>query len=223
MSLPFTLQQFLETFRSYNNAIGAAPLLLSLLAIALVILARGQARWRDRMIGIGLAILWLWSGAVYHLGFFVRINPAAKVFGIAFVVQSLLFLRAGMRSRIRFSPRDEWPAWGGWLLIVYAVVVYPALGWLAGHGYPAGPSFGAPCPTVIYTLGILTWTSGRGRLALAGIPIAWAAIGTSAATALGIKEDYGLAVAALLLGASLWLQRGSRSRTHVVGSAVKPA
>ena len=128
-----------------------------------------------------------------------------------------------MRSRIQFSPPDGWFAFAGWFLITYALIVYPVLGWLGGHGYPAGPSFGAPCPMVIFTLGMLTWTTGRGRLAIAAIPIAWAAIGTSAATALGITEDYGLAVAAALMGVSLWLQRRRGDTTHTAGSAVSTA
>lgn len=224
MSLPFTHEQFLETFRLYNSAIGPAPFLLALLAVALVVFARGRAPWRHRAIGVGLAVLWLWAGVVYHMGFFSRINPLAKVFGIAFIVQGLLFLLSSVRFRIQFSPPDGRFALAGWTLIGYAVLVYPVLGWLEGRGYPAGPSFGAPCPMVIFTLGMLTWTTGRGRLALAAIPIAWAAIGTSAATALGITEDYGLAVAALLMGVSLWLRRRPGSTTHVVGSsAVKAA
>lgn len=223
MSLPFTLQQFLDTFRSYNGAIGPVPLLLSLLAVALVVLARGRATWRHRAIGVGLAILWFWAGAVYHIGFFTRINPAAKFFGILFIAQGLLFLRSSVRSWLQFSPQDDLFSFAGWALVTYAIVVYPVLGWLGGHGYPAGPSFGAPCPTVIFTLGMLTWTTGRGRVAIAGIPIAWAAIGTSAATALGITEDYGLAVAAVVMGVSLWLRRRTGGVTQATASAMTTA
>lgn len=206
MSLPFTLQQFLETFRAYNNAIGPAPFLLSILAIALVVVARSRVEWRHRAILLGLAAFWIWAGVVYHLGFFARINPAAKVFGNAFLAQGLLLGGWGIRSRLRFSPAGEDSLWG-WLLMAYAVVLYPLVGWVQGHGYPMGPSFGAPCPTVIFTLGMLIWTQGRVPLLLLALPMAWAAIGTSAATQLGIVEDYGLAVAALVTGMIVWRRR----------------
>lgn len=40
------------------------------------------------------------------------------------------------------------------LLILYALIGYPAFGYFAGHHYPSVPVFGvAPCPTTIFTIG----------------------------------------------------------------------
>jgi hypothetical protein len=87
--------------------------------------------------------------------------------------------------------------------------VYPVLGQLGDHPYPRSPSFGMPCPTTIFTLGLLLLTRGRVPWWLIVIPAVWAAIGTSAAITLGIREDLGLAAAALALMVVLSL-RGRR-------------
>ena len=203
MQLPFSAEQFLEAFRAYNKAIGVAPALLIGLAIGLIILAYSAATWRHRAITAGLAALWVWAGAVYHWGFFVRINPAARLFGALFLLQAIMLLFCLVRDRLRFAPRAAPAAWVGWSLIVYALVAYPLLGLAAGHAYPDGPSFGAPCPTTVFFLGIMLWTSNALPLSVIALPLVWAVIGTSAAVQLDIREDFGLAVAAILVVAHL--------------------
>jgi len=200
MRLPFTLEQFLATFREYNEAIDVAPLALTFLAVGLVALAHSRLALRHRLISAGLAALWLWSGVVYHLEFFSRINPAARVFGVFFVGQAALLLILGaIRGRILFSPRESIARFAGTALIGYALMVYPLLGWMQGHGYPDGPSFGAPCPMTIYFIGMLLWSTGRIPAGLAVIPLLWAFVGSVAAVQLGIREDLALVLAALLL------------------------
>jgi hypothetical protein len=40
------------------------------------------------------------------------------------------------------------------------MVVYPLLGIRFGHSYPRAPLFGvAPCPTTIFTFGLLLWAT----------------------------------------------------------------
>jgi hypothetical protein len=199
MRLPFSLEDFLATFRAYNAAIGFAPLLLLALAIGLVILAYSTARWRHRAIAAGLSALWIWSGVVYHWGFFSKINPAARIFGALFLVQAAIIIANGVfRDRLQFDPRGP-RAWLGWVVIAYALAVYPLLGVAAGHGYPSGPSFGAPCPMTIFFFGLMLWTSGRVAVSNILLPLAWAIVGVVAAVQLGIREDFGLGVSAILM------------------------
>jgi hypothetical protein len=225
MSLPFTRGQFLDLFRQYNDAIGLAPLLLIALAVSLVAVAHGSGVRRSRVIAAGLAALWLWAGIVYHGIFFARITPAATFFAAMFVAQAMLLLVRGVvRDRLCVAPRDS-RAWiAGWILIAYAMVLYPVLGRVQGHGYPAGPSFGAPCPLVIYSLGVMLWTAGAIPISIVTIPFLWAIIGTSAATQLGIIEDYGLTVSALVVLVELWRRRPSRAKREAhrgtLGTAV---
>ena len=146
-----------------------------------------------------LALFWLWMGAVYHLAFFRTINPAAVAFGVAFILQGALFLWYGVRrQRLRFSVTGD--AWGaaGVALVAYALIAYPLLGIAWGHVYPSAPTFGLPCPTTIFTLGVLLWAVRPVPWVVLAIPLGWAAVGTSAATQLGVREDFGLAVSALV-------------------------
>jgi hypothetical protein len=196
MQLPFSRDAFLAVFRAYNAAIGIAPFALVFLAVALIVLAHTKVTWRHRAITTGLGAFWVWSGVVYHWGFFARINPAARLFGAVFLVQGIILLTYALREPLRFAPR----AWGtGWVLIVYALIVYPLLGYASGHGYPGGPSFGAPCPVTIFFLGMMLWTQDRPPVSVIAIPVVWACVGTSAAMQLGMREDLGLTAAAALV------------------------
>lgn len=215
MRLPFSLEEFLDAFRAYNAAIGVAPLLLIALAVGLVGLANSHYPWRHRAIAAGLAVLWLWSGVVYQWLFFSRINAAARVFGAVFVVQGAMLLAFGViGGRLQFAPRPSGATIVGWILVAYALVAYPLLGMALGHGYPHGPTFGAPCPMTIYSIGLLFWLSGRIPVTLAIIPVAWAAIGSTAAVQLGMREDFGLAVSAVLVVGEIIEQRWSRHAMH---------
>jgi hypothetical protein len=60
------------------------------------------------------------------------------------------------------------------------------------------PTFGVPCPTTLYTTGILLM-SGHVRWPLLAIPLAWSIIGGSAALLLGMTPDYALLLAGLVV------------------------
>jgi hypothetical protein len=89
-------------------------------------------------------------------------------------------------------------------LLGYALAVYPLFGWSLGHRYPSSPTFGVPCPTTIATLGLLVWLSPPPPWWLLVVPLLWVVVGSSAAFALGIREDIGLLVAGVTASAWLW-------------------
>ena len=199
MKLPFTQEQFLEVFARYNAAVWPAPLILGALALAATYLACRRSRHSDRMISGILATLWLWAGIVYHLGFFTGINLSARWSGGLFIAQAALFLSVGtIAKRLTFRvPRGCSALFGG-LLVAYSLFIYPLLNFHFGHGWPKMPTFGAPCPITIFTLGLLLWTNLRASAYLAMIPVMWAIAGTTAAFALGVYEDSVLAFAAAI-------------------------
>jgi hypothetical protein len=57
-----------------------------------------------------------------------------------------------------------------------------------------------PCPTTIFTFGLLLWTERAVPKYLLVIPLLWTVIGSSAAWLLGFWEDLGLLVAGILSG-----------------------
>lgn len=200
MRMPFTADQFLALFRDYHANIGLAPAVLALLGVGIAALAFTRYPWRHHAIAGGLAVLWLWAGVVYHWTFFMRINPAAWVFGALFVLQASLLVAYGVLSRgMRFVPHHVSATVAGVALVAYALVVYPLLGLALGHGYPVGPSFGAPCPTTIFFFGMILLAVDTVPIAVLVLPMFWALAGTSAAVQLGMREDFGLAVAALVV------------------------
>jgi len=135
-------------------------------------------------------------GLVYHLAFFASVNPAAVAFAVACVIQGLLFTwfawRGADAADASHSARSS-SAWVvGAALIAYALLLYPTLGYLLGHRYPAAPTFGVPCPTTIFTFGLLVWSSRRPPWWLFVVPVAWTVVASSAAITLGMTEDFGL-------------------------------
>jgi hypothetical protein len=150
---------------------------------------------------------------VYHILFFSAINIAAYGFGVFFIIQGLLFLwSGGYRGELVFRFQKDLVGLLGLFLIVYAAVLYPVLGYTLGHTYPRAPLFGvAPCPTTIFTLGLLLWVEPRVPTALLLIPLVWTLIGSTAALTLGVTEDFGLLVAGVLGTANLAIRQRSRS------------
>ena len=96
MPLPFTRDQFLGVFGSYNESLWPFVLALWLVSFAaLICFVRDPGRCR--FINVILVTQWLWSAIAYHAAFFARINPAAWLFAGLFLTQALLFFSYGKR------------------------------------------------------------------------------------------------------------------------------
>ena len=199
--MPFTIDDFLGVFRSYNQAVWPAQWILVILALVAVVPAF-RARWLTRAPLFILAVLWLWMGIVYHLAFFRSINPAAVVFGALFIVQAGIFVWLALREPgVRFTIQPDMPGVLGALMVVFALVIYPSLGWLAGHRYPAAPTFGLPCPTTVFTFGLMLWVQPALPRRVLIIPVLWSVVATIAAFQLGMIEDLSLPLAAIVTSA----------------------
>lgn len=212
--IPFTAEQFFEVMRRYNEAVWPAQWAAALLALVAIAVAwHGTTPRAGRIVSGILALLWLWVGVAYHLLFFRAINPGATLFGALFIAQAALFAWMGVwQTHLAFRPRPDWTGLMGGLLLLYALVVYPVLGRAFGERYPALPTFGLPCPTTIFTIGLLLWATRSIPRTVFLIPIAWAALGEQAAVNFGVLEDLGLTVAGVLAVIAL-LPKTPRDRT----------
>jgi len=198
MKLPFTSAQFLEVFKNYNQSVFPAQVLFYLFALAIIFLAFKKKKHLDKIIVLLLSTLWLWMGVVYHLIFFTAINKAAFLFGLVFIFQGLILLYFGLvKNKLSFQLTTNFFGVAGLLFILFALVLYPLIGYSLGHIYPSAPTFGLPCPTTIFTFGIFLWSNQKFPPILLIIPLLWSFIGFSAALSLGIIEDTGLLIAAL--------------------------
>ena len=210
--LPLSHDQFLDAFAAYNQALWPAVLALWLVTVAALVLLAAK-RLDPRLAGALLALHWAWAGIAYHFAFFVRINPAARLFGALFVLQALLFLWFGVRRR---DLAVTWGRTGRQVLsigfCIYAVL-YPFLAAAAGMRWPRMPSFGVPCPTTLLTVGLLLGLE-LGRLrGLFVVPLLWSLVGGSAAFLLGVRTDLMLLVGAVALVFAM-LSRGRSGAPH---------
>jgi hypothetical protein len=98
--IPFTTAQFFAVFSAYNETIWPAQLAaVSLGAVALLAIARPNAR-TDQIVLAILGVIWAWTGGLYFIAHFARINPVATLFGAGFVLQAG-FLALGVSIRPR--------------------------------------------------------------------------------------------------------------------------
>jgi len=199
MNMPFTIDQFFQILRQYNISVFPMQIVLNLFALSVVILAVRKSKYFDKYISITLGLLWLWMGIVYHFIFFTKINPAANIFAIFFVLQGLIFIYfGGLNDKLEFGFKKDWIGVIGIVFIVYALIIYPILGTLFGHTYPDNPTFGLPCPTTIFTFGMLLLTIKKVPFYFVVIPFLWAIIGLSAAINIRVYEDFGLIISGVI-------------------------
>ena len=213
--LSFSPEAFFSVFEQYNRAIGPAPVVAYALGLAVLALVFRPVPGAGRIVAAILGIMWAWNGVAYHLMHFAQINFMAPIFAAFFVVQGLLFAWTGVvRGKIAFRFRPDPVGWTGLGLAVFALAVYPLLGALAGHGWPRAAMFGvSPCPTTIFTLGLLLTIEGRTPLHLVAIPVLWSLVAGTAVWLLDVPEDLALPLAGLVaLGLVFRKNRQTRSR-----------
>jgi len=199
METPFTPEQFIELFKNYNQSVYPMQIVFYLLGTTVIILSIKKITNADRIINIILSFSWLWMGIVYHLMYFTQINKAACLFGVIFILQGLLFFYQGvLNNKLSYKFHFDKFGWTGALLMTFALIIYPFSGYIFGHVYPASPTFGLPCPTTIFTFGILMWSDKKLPISILIIPFLWSIIGFFAALKLGVYEDTGLLVAGIL-------------------------
>ena len=215
---PFSAEDFFGVFAAYNTAVWPVQVGLNILAVAAVALALRRDETAHRAIAFVLAFLWMWMAVMYHWIFFAEINPVAQVFAAAFAGQAAAFGWLALRTEPpRFRPRLDRFGIAGGALILYGLAIYPVVGLALGHAYPRQPTFGLPCPTTIFTLGILLWASPRVPWGVLAVPLAWSLLGASAVRYFGVIEDALLPVAGIVAGALILSKNrgiGDAGRDH---------
>jgi len=199
MNMPFSSKEFIQVIVTYNQAVWPIQIVLTFIAFLSLMLIWKKNEARSQIASGILGGYWIWMGIVYHWIHFTSINKAAWVFGGLFLLQGALFIYDAVVARkLLFSLNDSGSRVLTWLFLGYALLLYPVIGTMVGHAYPQLPTFGLPCPTTIFTFGILLTSVRRIPIRLLIIPALWSIIGFSAALNFGVYEDVGLLVAAIL-------------------------
>src|SRR5210317_597727 len=92
MEFPFSVKDFLNVFKSYNQAVFPIQILFYIMAVVSVYLLFKPTDKSGKLISALLAFFWFWIGIVYHIIFFTSINKAAYFFGVLFIIQGIIFL-----------------------------------------------------------------------------------------------------------------------------------
>jgi hypothetical protein len=211
--------EFFALIELYNVTYWPMHVVTFLLGVSAVILTLKRAVYSDRIISAILASLWLWSGIVFFMIFFSDMTITLFGFtppgfpyvsGALFIIQSILFLYFGViRGSVAYGSEGGPYATVGLVAIVYAMVVYPIIGYVTGHALPGYPLFGsAPCPVTIFTVGMLMLTNRRMPQLVPIIPLIWGLMGVVAVAVFTVWADVGLFAAGIL--AFLILKRNAK-------------
>lgn len=217
------VQQFFSMFAQANAAVWPMQVVWYAAAIASVALAMCSARNANRPIAGMLAAYYVWLGVAFFELFYSAINGDAPVAGAMFVIGGGLFLLAGViRGDLQFEPRGN--AYGvlGGAIMLYALVIYPIIGVMTGHAFPSAPVFGlAPCPSAIFTAGLLLWSRPRMPAYVLVVPLVWLLAQTpSDALAIGVVGDLARPlVGVVATGLLVWRDYPSL-RDRLIGAAL---
>jgi uncharacterized membrane protein len=199
VTIPFTVEQFYGVFTAYNTAVWPMQLPLLALGVLAVVLLIRQRSYSSVGLSVILTALWVWQALAYHSVFFTEINPLAYGFAAVFLAGAVAFFWQGVvRRRLNFKVISGWRAWAGWGLMIFSWLIYPAWTYLAGHRYPAFPTFGLPCPTTLFTIGLLAFLVKPYPRSVFIVPVLWCFVGSQAAFAFDVQADLGLMVAGVL-------------------------
>ena len=145
----------LNSFAMYNQQIWPMQVVAYLLGVAALFLAIWGKSFSGRIVTAVLSFFWLWVALLFWTANARQGFAPGYVFVAIFLGQGVLFLYETLRPRLIFGFQRNLASWAGIFFALYALVGYPAVGWLVNHIYPQAPPFGlTPCPLVAYTFGL---------------------------------------------------------------------
>lgn len=203
LDLPYTRFDFLEMIGRYNVAVW--PMQVVLLALAAVVVAciAFRGRWSGPVISGVLAFLWGWQGIVYFLLFYFDLNMLALGFGLVSIAGAGVFLWFGaLRRQLVFGEVVLRRAIVGSLLVALALAIYPVISYQANNPYPYMPTFGLPCPTTLFTVGVLAFLERPYPRSLLLAPLFWSLAGSFEAIQMDLFQNLSLLGAAVV---AFWL------------------
>jgi Family of unknown function (DUF6064) len=215
------VQQFFAMFAQANTAVWPMQIVWYAVALAAIGLTIRPIHHSGRLIAAFLAAYYVWLGVVFFGVFYNTITPALAD-GAMFVFGGVLFLIAGVvRQDLKFEAR--WDPLGvvGGAFMLYALA-YPVIDALTGHYFPAAPVFGlAPCPSAIFTVGLLLWTRPRLPIYVLFVPLVWLLAQTpSEALALGVVADLARVPVGVVATALLIWRDYSAARERLLAGAL---
>lgn len=145
---------------------------------------------KNRISLLLLAFFWAWNGLILFT------YKAAALAPVTYALQGFLFpleaMLLGYMACLDNPPDFDFrgiTGKAGLIIMFTAVFLYPVLGNIFGHSYPAAPVFPEPCPLTIFTFGFLLGARNTIPIHLLIIPFFWSLMGIVAVVKLGVKAD----------------------------------
>lgn len=175
--LLFSPRTYHRLFELYNAAVWPAQVVAVLLGLLMLVLLRRGGPVAGPAVAAILAACWAWVAIAFHLDRYATINWAAPWAAAAFLGQAALLVWAGViDGRLSARPRLDTAGWAGIGILLFALLLQPAIGLLLGRPWRQAEIFGvAPDPTAIGTLGLLLALAGPSRWVLMVLPVLWCA------------------------------------------------
>ena len=195
--LPFTLEQFLNVFATYNKAIWPAQIAAYVLGTIALAALLWPVRASDRVVSAVLGLMWLCTGVLYHGVFFSSINKAAFALGALFVERRGTALRrhrprcSSLRDQLRPPSRTV----AGFILYVSRLSADRNCDGAFLAGLTDVRRSAVPCHD--FTFGS-TDDDPPLLLLASSDPFIWSLIGGSAAILLDVRQDWLLLVSGLI-------------------------
>lgn len=212
--LPYTSEVYFRLIAQYYASFPGLPVIAWLLALMVVVALIRPFPGRDRLIAGVVAAGWLWTGIVFHYGWFATINFAAPVYAALFLVQGAVMLWVGVvRHRVTYARPGGGRGMVGLAVAGLGGLVWPLLDLAFGHGWGEVRIAGAtPAPTALLLLGLSLLTRGCWPWQLLIVPLIWVVAGTLTGWILGVPQDMLLALAAaVVLVTALTTRPGRRA------------
>ena len=195
--LSFSLEEFLLVLESYNLDIWPLQIIAYVLILIILFVSLKPAKYSSKIILAVLSFFWLFNGIVFCFIYWAPSHIFGYIFGIFCTVQGLLFLYSLIRSDIIIAPPNKTYLLIGMLFFLYSMIGYQLFGYYLDHIYPKFFPVGlVPCPTTIFTLGLLIIINTKIPIKYIAIPLI-ISLGGLLAAYNGIYEDIGL----IILGA----------------------
>ena len=207
MNKLFPLELFVRVFEKYNLDIWPMQVVAYIIGIVSLFFVIKRTKYSNRIIAAILSFLWLWIGIVFFLLYFAPVFSLHYVSGVLFIIQGILFLANVIKPRVSFGCKRDVYSVVGILFIAYAMIGYPMVGYFLGR--QSAPFGVYPCPTTVFTFGLLLLIDKKVPKLFLVIPLFWALMGGFPAVFVGIFEDIGLIVAGLL-GTAMILYRDTK-------------
>jgi hypothetical protein len=195
MNISLTLEQMLSVFKAYNTATWPVQVIACMLGITAVFLTTKQLKNSNRIISAILSFIWLWTGIAFCIFYWAPVFTPSYAYAVLYIIQGIIFFAGIFKPKLSFRFEGSIYSIIGTIFVAYSLIGYLLVGYFLNHIYPQSVSIVlAPCPTVVFTFGMLLMTDKKVPKYILLIPLLWSVCGIIPVH-LGVLEDIGLIIA----------------------------